>query len=258
MKPLYILAYWQRLAGFASSMSKAFVGVSEKCKLFPEALPSTNRRVSVCQNRYPSPSRGSDQNFLVRPSCICVFRQSAAQNSSGAAIVIAYQATKTLLDLREITLTNKSRGKRICKRTYHSSLSQHFWAWVPAAKGPTLNARPLVALRAVLSANSSKTANASRALRSVQPVAHWQTTSRSYKEIRTAASRDSGGPNRSKRLNGVVWAGFGEPACSTVAQSAHHRPSTINAKNVTARAIIRARLGMAGTTPSLLGKECHV
>lgn len=160
MKPLGILAAWQRLAGFDDLASKRFLDGSEKCKFVDEAHPSNKRSVSVCQNRYPSPSRWSDQNFLVRPSW---FWQIAAASTQTIAIVIAYQRDFSMISVTGVF--SRIRSKRLipCVNQLHLPLSWHSRDWLPATGSTrTWSVLRWEQLPAASLAKSSSTDDASR------------------------------------------------------------------------------------------------
>ena len=169
-------ATWQSLAGFGFVFRNLFRDRSVACKVMSAALQPRTRCATNCQNRYPSPSRRSDQNTLVGPTCHSWFRRSIAGFPSILRVVIAYQARKGLLKLRSNKLHN-FRGKTRCKRNSHSHLSPRFLDCRPVRKAQTSSAPRLAAWRAVLLAMPLTKEAASKAVFLARQLVHWQTTS---------------------------------------------------------------------------------
>ena len=172
------MSIWQSLAGFGRAVPNLFREDLMPCSVSLEAFPSRTRCASNCQNRYPSPSRRSDQNTLVGPTCYSAFRRSLAGFSHVLRIVIAYQARNGLLNVRSDKLHNL-RGKTKCKRNSHSPLSPRSLDCRLVRKAQTWNAPLLAVWQAVLSATSSTKAAASKAASLVLQLAPWRTTSTS-------------------------------------------------------------------------------
>lgn len=64
MIPLGNIVMWRRLAVFQSATTACFAIGAKQCTKGHEVWPSSRRRTSVCQNRYPSPSRWPVQRIL--------------------------------------------------------------------------------------------------------------------------------------------------------------------------------------------------
>ncbi len=170
------IATWQSLAGFEPTATNLFLGPSSGCKLTFEALPSRTRRASKCQNRYPSPSRRSGQNFLTGSTWFGRNGRSIACFDGYSCIVIAYQGKTALLEARSDKLHN-FRGNTQCKRNSHSLSSQPLSDCRPVRKVQTSNAQPLVVSPAVWSVTRSIPEAASRAASLVPVSVRLRTTS---------------------------------------------------------------------------------
>lgn len=169
---------WQSLAGFGCADPNLFRDALMPCRVSLEAFPSRTRCASNCQNRYPSPSRRSDQNTLVGPTCHSGFRRSLAGFSPVLNDVIAYQVANGLLKVRSDKLHN-IRGNTRCKRNSHSFSSPRFSDCRLVLRALTSSALRSAGLRAALLAMPSAKAAASKAASWALRLVPWRTTSTS-------------------------------------------------------------------------------
>ena len=89
--------------------------------------PSKQLLVAECKNRYPSPSKRSDQ-FLIRPLNGIWGRQWFAEIDGWHEIPIAI-----VPELRaDSGIKQPNKGRRACKRKSGSWRSQRFWRFLPA------------------------------------------------------------------------------------------------------------------------------
>ncbi len=168
---------WRRTAGFATPARFRFGSTERAGMLIPEASQTRTRHVSNCQNRYPSPSRGSDQNSLIGPARFRIFQRGFAGFSTDLNDVIAYQPENCLLTLRGKKFHN-IRGKSSCIRQTQSQRSPLFSRSRPAIRVQTSNAPLLAALPGVSWQTPLTKANAFRAHFSVVSQARFPTTSK--------------------------------------------------------------------------------
>ncbi len=90
------------------------------------AGPSNKKPAANCQNRYPSPSKRSDQ-FLVRPLNLSGIRRRIAQ--------IRAVSKKTFANMGRFgaceSIDNYGKGLRACKINYGQWQLPGFWHWRP-------------------------------------------------------------------------------------------------------------------------------
>ena len=132
---------WRIAAGLGGARPNLFRGADSGCSLFDEALLSRTRCVSNCQNRYPSPSRGSGQKFLTGPACSCASQRGTARFRRKTATVIAYQPGFRCLETRG-SKPHHFRGNTRCKTNLNSYLSLPLLEFRPVAKARTWSAQP--------------------------------------------------------------------------------------------------------------------
>ena len=246
MNSPYFIQFWQRLAHFCISKTKRFCQPSDKCKLSEEALLSTMGCAFVCQNRYPSPSRGPGQNVLSRPSWFWgdVFSYRArverqnAQKTGNLTFVIAYQRPKTLQNGKGEKPENQ-RGEKTCKRL-HSFSWPRFWACRPVAQARTLNARSWAARQVASLRTCWKKVNALPARRLALRVVPWPTTSKpSFQPNALLARADVWAAHCPGMITGHGLSGQGA-VCALAGHSIEYR------YDVQRRASVRRRFACAG------------
>lgn len=174
MIPLGVSVTRQRLAVFCTATSACYASRLSRVIKGQEATPLTRWLTSVCQNRYPSPSRWPVQRFLNGSPWFCAFQRVCADFWPEISSAIEYQRRKELL-YRRATTQNKNRGSSKCKK--HLSLSRPSLVLLAARKAPILNVPLLAALPAVWQATLSMKVAALLALLSVRVRALWPTTS---------------------------------------------------------------------------------
>lgn len=117
MISLWFLQFWQRLASFCPAGTNGFRATLDLCKSSYVVHTASLRCAIVCQNRYPSPSRGPDQINLVRPSSFDgQARAISAEKGTNSTFAIAYHAMFSLCAAQE-----NARRKKTCNRTYKRS-----------------------------------------------------------------------------------------------------------------------------------------
>lgn len=167
---------WRRSAGFGMWKRILFPEQSSSLTIDPEAFPSNTRTASYCQNRYPSPSGWSGSHPRAWPPDPFSVRRSAAEQRDLIQIRLVKRGSCNVFD-RQGHKALHIGGNRTCKRNSRSSPPQRCSAWRGVTLVPISSAPSSAAQSAVRPARSTKTANASRALRSVPQRVHWQTTS---------------------------------------------------------------------------------
>ena len=137
----------------------------------PEARPSSKHRASVCQNRYPTPSRGSGPQHRVRPSLSRAFWQCPADIWAGVENSLAIAAVPVVPALR-VCANDPEGGRQTCRKNYHSYSSPRCLGLAPATKAAILNVHYCSGLSAVRWARLSKTVSALPVRRLALPAGH--------------------------------------------------------------------------------------
>ncbi len=149
---------------------------SEPGRLLAEAHPSSKHRASVCQNRYPSPSRRSGPKNRVRPSLLRISGRSPAEIGCRAENSLA-MARPAVVPAHRVCANDPEGGRQTCRKQYHSYSSQRCLGFQLVTKAAILNAQFWARRSAVPQAKYSMTANVSPVQQLAVPQAHWLTTS---------------------------------------------------------------------------------
>ena len=174
MIPLGIFVTRQRLAAFRATTTACFASAENRVTKDQEVRHSLNCQPSVCQNRYPSPSRWPAQRYLGGSPWFCTIQRVSAGFWRKKRTAIEYQSGNELL-YRRATTQNKNRGTSKCKN--HLFLSRPSLVLLAVRKAPILSVLPLAVLLAVWRAILSMKAIALSVLPLVPPLALWPTTS---------------------------------------------------------------------------------
>ena len=140
------------------------------------APPSIKHRASVCQNRYPSPSRRSGPLNRVRPSFSRFSEQSPAENGWCPQNSLAFSMVPVVPASRVCT-NDPEGGRQTCRKHYHLYSLQRCLGLQLVAKAAILNARLWARPSVVLLAKYCLTANALPARQLAAQRVRWQTTS---------------------------------------------------------------------------------
>ena len=159
-----------------ATLGRAFPRPPMRCKFGAEAHPSSKHRASVCQNRYPTPSRRSGPDNRVRLSFSCVFGQTPAEIGRRTENALANAPVLVVPALR-VCANDPEGGRQTCRKHYHSYSSQRCLDLQLATRAAILNVRFCLGPLAVRLAKSLKTANVLQAQRLALPAGHWPTTS---------------------------------------------------------------------------------
>ena len=195
MIPLGFSTTWQRLAVFDGLFARLFVPVQNRVTKGSEATTFSRWRASVCQNRYPSPSRWPVQRYLDGSPWFCAFWRVCADFLGQLTYVIAQTSGLLLSSGTETFPTSKAKGNQ-CKRFHLSSCSPPSSALRPATNLIRIWKGLLLAPQsAALQARFLLTASASKAQSSVVQWALFPTDHRKAERAALGATKNPGRPD---------------------------------------------------------------
>jgi hypothetical protein len=164
MIPLEIFTIWQRLAVFDPMSAARFDPIENRVKKNAEVMTFSRWLTSVCQNRYPSPSRWPVQRYLGGSPWFCKNRKIAADFKGRLTNVIATLAELRLSSRMGVFPKLNTKGNKLCKRPNRFSYSPYLSALPLAMRSTQIWNAPLSVLRsAVWQAKCLSMANASKA-----------------------------------------------------------------------------------------------